>query len=201
MKKTIIKILSLLICIAVMMAGLAIPAFASEPIGCSESESSMEIGEDTEESFFELIYNFAVENCEEIFSFLAFIGSLFIAFIYKNKLLPSVKEAVGCIGSNLKKISESGEAVSAEARAQGELLLSYSERLETVSSELSRLSAELDKLVAGDGTRGLYALIETQVELLREIFMSSSLPHYQKEAVETKINRIKEALKNEKEQK
>ncbi len=199
MKKVNARILICIISAVTLLCSLGTVAFAEEEkttdTGIQTETLTAEEPSWNEENFFTLLYESAAENSEEIFSFMAFLGTMIIALIYNKGLLPTVKGAVKMISEALSGIKDENERVSAETKSQGELISLYSEKIEDISQKLDGLSEELERISRTDRSRIYETLLDTQVELLRDVFVSSSLPHHQKEAVEAKVKEMRKALK------
>lgn len=87
------------------------------------------------------------------------------------------------------KISEERAAASIEGLTRAENMLSeLCEKLEALESEAALSQAKYAKL------EELGAVMKYQIELLYDVFMSSSLPLYQKEAIGEKISAMKRIL-------
>ena len=158
-----------------------------------------EIAENTEDNVFSLLYEKTMANLSEIFSVLAFLGTIGIGFLYRRGLLPIFTKAVGSIGESIGNIKEEGERIS---EASGAKIDSLTERLSEIESSFSIFSSSLSSLesklqseeAAMTERQRLSVIMNSQVELLYDIFMSSSLPEYKKEAVGAKILKMREEL-------
>lgn len=171
---------------------LAVPVFAEEIT--PETEEYTE-----SENFFEEIYEEILKHSDKILSALAFVASLLLALTYKKGLLPLVKGALSSLGNSVSRLKEETENATntadenmrsavAELQKAEDLIFSLSEKLETLEGELSE--AKKERAENGD----MRLIMKAQVDMLYEIFMSSSLPLYQKEAVGEKISEMKKAL-------
>ena len=197
------KILTVLLTVLTLISLFAFTTLAEN----TDAESDRELGESTEANTTEEVYNPAeeiylavTENADKILSLLALIGSLLVAFAYKRGLLPLLRGGLSAlnevVGSIKSKTDEGGESVKRleeliEMRlsAAEEVLSSIGESLQSTLTEVRRAEER-----APDGEE-LRRLISEEVELLYSIFMSSSLPAYQKDEVERKILAIREELK------
>ncbi len=191
--KTIILCILLFLSLATVFAVAALAEEREKGNATPAAAISEEYVEET--GFFGEAYKAIRDNSEKIFSLLAFIGTLIIAFVYKKGLLPKVKNAVAAINEAMKKITEENERFSSEVKKNSSGVTSCENAVKNLSEELSRLSKALEKAQGGKEREVFKSLLDTQIELLRDIFISSSLPHYQKEAVEAKVKEMKEALK------
>ena len=180
----------------------------NEPV--TEPENSID-GEDTEEeettediSWPDEIYELALTNADKIFAALACIASVIVGFAYKKGLLPLVKNSLNALGngiSNLREHTERAEEIAIEALSEATDKLSRAEEhFNSVSEKLSVLESELDKAHEGSmKDNELRIILTSQIDLLYEIFMSSSLPTYQKDSVGEKVAEMKRALSAESE--
>ena len=182
---------------AVAVAAEEIPSASEGKITDDTAQSEASDGEAAEGNIFEEAFTALEGFSSEILCALSFIGSLIIAFAYRKGLLPAVKNGIGTIGTAIGSIKESSEAYA----KQGEELLSLmSERLDRAEKTL----AEFEKAVAEiaekseDGTHAqkdradMKALMKAQIDMLYDIFMTSSLPQYQKDAVSERVREMKE---------
>jgi len=156
---------------------------------------------ETETSPFAVIYSFALEHIGEIFSVLSFIGAAIIALLYKKGLLPTLRTALGSMAdiiSGIKDTAEKSESASSEIKEQITKRLNQAEGgINTICTSLDSLTARLEALAADDEKRKMREIMGAQIDMLYEIFLSSSLPEYQKEAVRERMQAMKEVLKNE----
>ena len=184
------KILNLLIILAITLSIFTVTALASDGEAVTESGNA---------TFFEQIYTQALLHSDKILSALAFLGSLLLAFAYKKGILPLIRgglsaitNAVGTLKEESEKANEISEKALSEAKAKLEATeASLSElclKLEMLEQELKEAKNEQTK--AND----VKMVLESQTELLYEIFMSSSIPAYLKESVGEKINAMKKKL-------
>ena len=191
MKKVLVTVLSLLFILT-----LSVTAFAAEE-EFEESAAKGDTGAD--ESPFSEIYSIICENTDKIFSALAFISSLILAFAYKRGALPLIKSGIAGIGKSAGELAEkSGEAIE-----KTEQTLSFlSERfafcessVESALASIEELGAKLESIEKNtDGSEKTKAVLLSQIDLLYDIFMQSSLPQYSKDAVGEKVTKMKKAL-------
>ena len=191
------KLLTALLFISILFSAFAVLSFAA-----NEVDADMHIeeaSEQNEENFFELIYNEFLKNSDKLLAALAFLGSLLVAFAYKKGLLPVIKASLSALASTVSKLKEESEKASAEANSaiqSASKKLDYAENMiDALSEKLARIEYQLgktndEKLRA----ESIYAIINTQIDMLYEVFMSSSLPAYQKDAVGERIAEMKKSL-------
>ena len=163
----------------------------------SEGES-VAVGDNVGESVFSEIYRLVCENSADILSLLSFAASITVALFCKYALSPLIK-------GGLDKITSGVKSASGEQKKDYESLVALqkaiSEKNLKIEEELSKLSERVGKISDGERQaveKSLLTVITSQVNMLNEIFQSSALPHYQKEAVGNMINEMKSELaKNE----
>ena len=215
------KILTVLLALLIMLSLTAITVFASgEELGADVSAPSDDSiteeengaaqdatpseGGDTETSdgdsaWADEIYAIAAENADKIFALLACLSSLIVGFAYKKGLLPLVKNALTALGNGVVSLKESSE--KAEELTRGALdeaakrLTRAEECFDLIREKLSALEKELSAAKESSVKDGeLRLIMNSQIDMLYEIFMSSSLPSYQKDAVGERVAEMKRAL-------
>lgn len=154
---------------------------------------------DANTPLFEMLYEKAMEYSGEILSALAFVGSLIIAFTYKKGLLPLIKSALGALGSVVSALREQTEnSISKSSDAIDylrERLISTEELIESLTLNVAELSEKLkSKAESEKADERARIIIESQVDMLGEIFMTSSLPQYAKDRVGEKLATMKALL-------
>lgn len=170
----------------------------------SPAENNSASANDTEEAnFFSRIYSEITSYAGEILCALTFIGSLVLAMAYKKGLLPLLEKSLLSIGAAITKIKENTkegiEKSSVVSEDINNKLTSANHTLETLAKRIEALGNALDenkKDVASDRLekKQLYLILDAQIDMLYDVFMSASLPQYQKDAVGEKIARMKEAI-------
>lgn len=189
MKKTI-KILTITVLILALATVFSVTAFAA-------AESAENGGGD--ENVFAMIYSLAIENADKILSALAFLGTLIVAFAYKKGLFPFIQKTLNGLGNAVNRISEeskrSEELAEAAITKLEEKLASAAELITIVSGEMGKIEAKLKSLEDGASeNQKIKAVMLSQVEMLYEIFMSSSIPQYQKDRVGESFSKMKARL-------
>lgn len=156
----------------------------------------------SKKTFFEELFCAFEDSASEILSALAFVGSLIIMLAYKKGLLPIVNDGLKAIKSGIKAINERSESFNEHAIAVCESIderLKCAENLaaavlrsaESVESQLSEImgaNAENEKLKA---------VLNAQIDMLYEIFMSAALPQYLKDSVGERIGKMRAELGKE----
>ena len=217
MKKNIFKntgrILSSLIISVALMLSVAIPSFASEVENAAfeasnapeDSEAEMELApEDANgaigENIFEDIYSAVEAHIGDILSCLAFLSSLAASIGYKRGILPAMHKSI--------RLQEESAALSKqEIHAQSEQMTAamndingkiddFCDTLAEISERETIIEKELCIIENGQKKSSAFEeLLSAQVDMLYEIFISSSLPQYQKDAVGERIKKMKELIR------
>ena len=207
MKKFLIVIFTLvLMCSIFTVSSFAIESqteFSENAIADeTKAPNSEEPTKEDSGNFFELIYTELISHADEILSALAFIASLVIGLTYKKGLLPIIRGALNNMSNEIGEIKQSTEkstllsieatdAATKKLECAQELVINLESKLESLESELARcVESEKERETTSK-------ILLAQVDMLYEIFMSSSLPAYQKDAVGEKISEMKRALSKE----
>ena len=189
-----LKYLITSILVIVLALGLSVTASA---------ETLTEAEEITEATVFDKLYTEVSEYAGEILCALAFIGSVVLAFAYKKGLMPIVKSSLVTIGNAMSKMKDSvnknaerGEEMNREI-ASGldgavKVIETLGERIDTLEKSLTERLADKDETARE--REALSIIMTSQIDMLYEIFMSASLPQYQKDAIGEKIAKMKGAL-------
>ena len=165
----------------------------------TENEATLLGAADTGEGAknpFEAVFEKVKEHSDTIFSALTLIGSLVLAFTYKKGLLPALGASLGKIGDSVKKISDATEASITKSEGA---IIDIDTRVQDIKNLFERLDekvADLNtKMVAVDEERErgemTRILMRSQIDMLYDIFMTSSLPQYSKDAVGERIAAMK----------
>ncbi len=178
---------------------LAVSLFAIATLPALAKGSPINI--ENYENIFGEIYQYILTYSAEIFSFLSLIGTIVISRLYKRGLIPSVKSALSSIGGAVGKIKESSDKV---CENQAEDTRVMAERLQLLDGAIQRLDEKCDELSSRLLTEEKFIkqkeksdlILKEQIDLLYDIFMTSSLPHYQKEATGERINKMRKELDN-----
>lgn len=150
-------------------------------------------------SVFDLAAEFVTENCAEILSLLTFVGSVIIAFTYKKGLLPRLSGALKGIGGSVGTLKENTERSIEAISSKMDEIHKGSESTELIckmlGDKLSLLAEGLDEIKGEKKEReAMHMILEAQVDMLYDIFMTSALPQYSKDAVFERINAMKSTL-------
>ena len=146
-------------------------------------------------NFFERLYSAVADYISEILCVLAFLGSFLIAVLYKKGLLPLIKGALGAINSAVGRIKDATERCEITESEKSAKITESLERayslIEGQTRMLDEVEKRLDALAYDKSERDKMKLIlESEVELLYDIFMSSGLPEYQKDTVAKRLKAI-----------
>ena len=201
--KSKFKYLITAVILAVLLTAFSFSAYASE-------QTVSEAVENTEENLFSRAFDEIIEYAPEILSTLTLTGSLILAVSYKKGLLPLVEKSLVAIGNAVTKIKDkTGESVELSeklgldidqklAEATG-VLTSLAKRIAELEGAINNSLA--DKVEQRLEAKELRLVVDAQIDMLYDVFMSSSLPQYQKELMGEKVLRMKEELSaNEKKQ-
>jgi hypothetical protein len=126
-----------------------------------------------------------------------------LAVAYKKGLLPLIKGSLVSISNAVGKIKETtsesiengsrmGEAIEKGLDGAREALAALSERVDELDLMLKDRLASEDDLVKE--RQEMRLILNSQIEMLYDIFMTSALPQYQKDAIGEKISKMKGAL-------
>ena len=200
MKKLLVLLISAMLFISCGIAASA--AEGEEYAGVVEnSDNVYENAEQTTEDSnpFSLMYEYVTAHADNIFSALAFVGSLVLAFFYKKGLMPALSSALGNLRSSVKSISETAEKTLVGSE---NAFADFKTSVDLVAGSLDTLTssvAELDKrLCAGEEQisemKAMKTIMSAQVDMLYSIFMSSALPQYSKDEVGARISEMRAAL-------
>lgn len=196
--KNKLKYLIALVLTTALFTGFAVYASADE--GAEEITK-----EQSEENLFSKVYEEVASYASEILCGLTLVGSLTLAVAYKKGLLPLVEKSLLAIGNAVSGIKESTkESAEAGSRLKDNIekrLTVASETLEALADKIGSLDKALSASLEGDAKSRLEAkelrlVVDTQIDMLYDIFMSSALPQYQKDAVGERIAKMKEAMAN-----
>ncbi len=217
-----IKKFFLLIATVALVASLGLNAFASESAeNASEdtensytdtdsSSKNLDTGgevNDTDENIdnagenpFEVIFQLICNYSGEIFSALAFLGTLIVAHFYKRGMLPALRSALGNVSTALGAASDKTEEALLLIKKKTETIdsmLEYSGGvIDDVAGSLERVESELKAVKESRDERAAYKTIMlSQVDMLYDIFMSSALPQYKKDEIGERIGAMREELK------
>ena len=206
------KLIALLIILSALMISVCIgvSADADEESQSTVSEAVTDTDLPTEESsgdminetvpnFFDELFDSFMEHSEKILGALTLIGSLILAFAYKRGFLPLVKSSLSALIDTVSKIKDKTQENDLIYK---EFSSTLTERLNIAETSLEKLTEHIDGLTASLGSaeevmtenEKLKIIMNTQVDMLYDVFMCSSLPEFQKERIGERIKKMKEAL-------
>ena len=182
-------------------------ASATEAENREEILTDGAVGEDSESeiNLFTALYEDVMAYASEILCALTLAGSVSLAIAYKRGLLPLIERSLVTIGNAITKIRDNAKE---SADKNSEITLSIDERLAVAKSTLDDLTERigiLNEMLSGNlrdesetrrEKKQLYLVLNAQIDMLYDLFMSSALPQYQKDAVGEKIARMKEVIKD-----
>ncbi len=167
----------------------------SEQTAKSEDEQMVGNG-----NFFAEIYNGFISNAGVIFSTLSFIASLILSFVYNKCLMPMIKGSTGSLKTAIKSINDtisgqgnlSMDKISEQSEIISDMKLEISELKSSVSAACEKLGERNDESIEKEKMR---IVMQNQIDMLYDIFMTSALPQYKKDDVGSRIAAMKEQLK------
>ena len=189
------RFLTLLLLPALLVMLLFGTSASAEEVSVSESETETDAKEGY--NIFADIFDAVQGFSTEILCTLSFIGSVTISLAYKKKLLPTVKNGLGIIGNAIGDVKEQ---TLASVKAQETLVSEFTQRLAAAEATLSKFESAISEIAektevgtnAAEDRANMKALMSAQIEMLYELFMTSSLPQYQKDALSERIREMKE---------
>lgn len=150
-------------------------------------------------SDFEEIYNTVMEHISEILSLAAFIGSLICAIIYKSGLMPLMENGLKGLKNAAIKIKEATDKAELDSKESMSGITSRMESMEDTVADMSEAFLALAGAMDGyksqmEHQRRIDTVLEGELDMLYDIFMTSSLPEYEKARVGERMTKLKEAL-------
>ena len=190
--KNKIKYLIAIALVVIFSSSLAVSASAEGEV--------TDVAVESEGNFFTVAYEELSAYASEILCGLTLAASLILAFAYKKGLLPLVQSALVSIGNAVTKIGHSAKKSEEQTALLEENIGSSIKNAKDMIGALTEKISSLDnavneRLVMDEKARGEYEklrfIIEGQIDMLYDIFMSSALPQYQKDAVGERIGKMK----------
>ena len=148
---------------------------------------------------FEQIYDTVIMHISEILSLAAFIGSLICAIIYKSGLMPLIENGLLGLKNAAVKIKEATDRAESDNK---ESINGISDRitdLEETIADMGEAFGKLREALSGledqkaHQTR-LDTVLTGELDMLYDIFMTSSLPEYEKARVGERMTKLKGVL-------
>lgn len=186
MKKTVKNILIFILAFTLLTLTVSLS------VGAENSET-----EEENTTFFGEMYDAFAEHSTEVFSGLSLLGSCVLAFTYRNGLLPSIRQGVGGIGAAVSEIKAESEKTKLSQDALCKLL---EEKLLCIERAFDEFQKKV-KAIAEDEARldAFDKLLDEQVSLLYDVFMSSSMPEYKKEAIGRRVEKMRAEIEGRRE--
>lgn len=199
------KLLKLFITMSIMLAICASFCISSAAYGETEAETDV-IADEISENIFTRLYDEVKGYATEILCAMTFAGSLLLAYAYKKGLIPIIEKTLLSIGNSVSKIKEQTEAGEL---AQENFSLQLTEKLDNAQglvkdlvNHVNEMNSALNdvkraELEREENTQNLSVIVSAQIDMLYDIFMTSALPQYQKDAVGERVAKMKEALRGD----
>ena len=173
----------------------------TEEVLNKEGENDALTEEKEAKNGFTAAYNLLIDHLSELLSALTLISSIVVGYLYKKGLLPSVKGVLSGINGAVGRLKESSdkeiENRKTDTKKVEDTLVAFGKSLE----EQGRLISSIEERLISEEEyykqkEKLNLILASQVDMLYNIFISSSLPQYQKDAMNEKIIAMKKELKN-----
>ena len=170
----------------------------NEEYAAKDDESTEKEAEEKKNDF-DVIYNAAMSHISEILSLAAFIGSLVCAIIYKSGLMPLMENGLKSLKNAALKIKEATDKAECDNK---ESIVNISRKIDDIENTLGDMCdaflAVTDALEGYENHREhqkrLDTVLEGELDMLYDIFMTSALPEYEKARVGERMTKLKEAL-------
>lgn len=145
------------------------------------------------------IYSCLASHAGEIFSTLSFIGTVAVALAYKRGLIPLLRDGLGAIGGaagNISTSAERAQAVTEEAIAGVRRALDgFSDTLRTIERAGEETSERLRALEGEEyDKKALTKILLEQINMLSDIFMSTSLPQFRKDEIAERAKEMRDLV-------
>ena len=172
-------------------------------VSAAAEEVTEEAATTADENVFSAVYDEIALHAGDILCALTFAGSLILAFAYKNGLTPLVKGSLLSIGNAISKIKDDTTENAEKNAKLGESLETGLENAKSTLDDLAEKISNLDlalkeKLECEDDAKRekeeFKLILTSQIDMLYDIFMTSALPQYQKDAVGERIAKMKGAI-------
>ena len=172
------------------------------PEGGAENEGDNST-EDTSNPF-EALYKVALEHAGEIFSALACLFSAILMLCYRKGIMPLIEGGIGAISGSVSTISREAERQSQLSDKTKEIIEEKLLGAETILNQISTSFEDFDKrLRTCEGLKSfensVREILLSQIDLLYEVFMNSSLPQYEKDRIGEMVAAMKKNASEESE--
>ena len=138
-------------------------------------------------------------HISEILSLAAFIGSLICAVIYKSGLMPLMENGLKGLKNAAVKIKEATDRAENDNKESINGISDRITQLEETIADMGEAFTSLKEALSGlEDQRAHQMRLDTilggELDMLYDIFMTSSLPEYEKERVGDRMGKLKEVL-------
>ncbi len=200
--KRILSMLIITVTVFALFSCLSLTALASTEDAAKDtvtSEKSDTGSTYTEQNPFSAIYDFFLENADKILSALAFLCSFLLIFAYKRGLIPIVNKGLSAIGKSAgnfeKAISESLSKAEKNMDFLTERFCACENTVEIAEKSIDSICERLDKIDGNiNAAETVKQVMLSQIDMLYEIFMHSSLPQYSKDALGERVAEMKKSI-------
>ncbi len=170
---------------------------AKEEVSIGGAADPIEPKEESKNPF-EIFYCAFIDHSTGIFSALSLVVGLIVAFLCKRGLIPGIRKVGAALKSSVDKVAQSNERLERCNEQTRELtesgLTEIDGRIKELGADLGAIREQLD-LADPKSERELFRqVLLMEIDLLYTVFISSSLPVYQKEELYNRINVMKKAL-------
>ena len=151
------------------------------------------------ENIFNEIYGELEGNADKIFSILAFLGTLVVGVGYKRGFVPLLRDALSKLKGSIDLAKEESDKNNLITESKiddiNTAINEIRDGLTKSNEELSRINWQFESYSELLLEREkLKCILKGQMDMLYAIFMSSSLPQYQKDEIGEKIAELREEL-------
>ena len=164
-------------------------------VAIGASAEAMDVDQPTEvyeENIFAEMYSLVEGNADKIFSVLAFIGTVIVGVGYKSGLLPLLNDALSKLKGAIDGIRENEEKI---VKKTSESISDICDSLTQMEDEIRSIEQRIADYGEGERERAaMRVILENQVNMLYALFITSSLPQYQKDEIGEMIGRMREEL-------
>ena len=196
MKKFLIT-LTLCIALALCLPATAFAAQESADAIQSEPTISESVTESAiAENAFLMLYEALGAHLPEVFSALSLLGACILAFCYKRGLLPILRDGIGAIGSATQEWKKNAENYAKETKeicenANNSIQFTNS-CIEKIEESIASVEQKLIDLGDQKSENEIFrTLLRGQVDMLYDIFLSSSLPQFEKDRVGKRVEEMR----------
>ena len=169
----------------------------STDTGAENTDTGAENADTESPNFFDTLYEAVMAHSGEILGALTFIGSMILAYAYKRGLLPIIKTSLTSLAEAVSSIKASTDENGEYSKTLGDRQDKIENTLISLANGLDKLTEELNDTKADIGERQKMKLIlSSQIDMLYTVFMSSSLPEYQKAEISEKIALMRKELED-----